>query len=168
MNNKFGSLVADVSKPFKVEIIDPTTESLIRDNTSLNRDGTFAGVAMFINVWSTDSERARNIDKAKRDELRLRIKQSRNGIVKPDDVLEENIAKLAALTDSWHIVDRITGDVIDVPCTVENAADLYSPPGMGWLFAQPWVEANSPANFLPKPSKPSAPMPIPSSGQAES
>ncbi len=159
MNPKFGNLAADVSKPFVVELIDPSTEEVIRDAT---------GKAAFIAVWSADSDQGRKYDKAKRKDLMLRIKKSRTGKVDPDDALEENIAKLAVLTDSWHLVDRVTGEVIDVPCTPENAADLYSPPGMGWLFVQPWVGANDAANFLPKPSKSSANTPNPSSGPGAS
>jgi hypothetical protein len=149
MNPKFENLAADVSKPFIVELIDPATEEIIRDAS---------GKAAFIAVWSADSDQGRKYDKAKRKDLMLRIKKSRTGKVDPDDALEENIAKLSVLTDSWYLVDRITGEAIDVPCTPENAADLYSPPGMGWLFVQPWVGANDAANFLPKPSKNSAPM----------
>lgn len=158
MNSKFGNLAADVSKPFVVELIDPSTEDVIRDKQ---------GKAAFIAVWASDSARGREFDKAKRKDLMLRIKKSRTGKVEPDDALEENIAKLSVLTDSWYLVDRLTGEQIDVPCTPENAADLYSPPGMGWLFVQPWVGANDAANFLPKPSKNSAPMPSPSSVPAE-
>jgi hypothetical protein len=154
MNSKFGNLAADVSKPFVVELIDPSTEEVIRDAS---------GKVAFIAVWSADSDQARKYDKAKRKELMLRIKKSRTGKVEPDDALEENIAKLSVLTDSWHLVDRVTGEVIDVPCTPENAADLYSPPGMGWLFVQPWIGANDAANFLPKPSTNSARTPSPSS-----
>jgi hypothetical protein len=157
--SKFGSLAADVSKPFVVELIDPSTEDVIKDKD---------GKAAFIAVWSADSERGRLYDKAKRKDLMLRIKKSRTGKVDPDDALEENMAKLAALTDSWHLVDRITGEVIDVPCSPENAADLYSPPGMGWLFVQPWLGANDAANFLPKPSKSSVPTQNQSSAPAES
>lgn len=159
MSNKFGNLAADVSKPFVVELINPATEDVIRDKT---------GKAAFIAVWAADSERGRTYDKAKRKDLMLRIKKSRTGKVDPDDALEENIAKCAALTESWHLVDIVTGEVISVPCTPENAADLYSPPGMGWLFVQPWVGANDAANFLPKPSKISAATPSPSSAPAES
>ena len=32
--SKFGSLAADVSAPFKVELIDPTTDDVIRDKQS--------------------------------------------------------------------------------------------------------------------------------------
>ncbi|MCK1583270.1 hypothetical protein IVB03_27830 [Bradyrhizobium sp. 168] len=154
MSNKFGSLVADVSKAFRVEIVDPVTEEVIRDK---------AGNPMFIAIWAADSARARDFGKAKRKELALRVKQSRNGKVEPDDALEANIAFCAALTDGWYLVDRVTGEPIDVPCTPENAADLYSSLGAGWIFIQPWTEANSAANFLPKPSKPSVDTPKPSS-----
>jgi hypothetical protein len=146
MNNKFASLAADVSVPFKVELIDPVTEDVIRD-----KDGT----AAFICIWAADSEKSRDYDKAKRKDLILQVKRSRTGKVEQDDALEANMAKCAFLTESWYLVDRVSLEPIDVPCTPENAADLYSPPGMGWLFLQPWVEANNAANFLPKPSKPS-------------
>jgi hypothetical protein len=158
-NNKFASLAADVSKPFRVELIDPATEEPIRDK---------AGNVAWIDIWAADGEKGRAVDKADRKALMLRIKQSRTGKVDPDDALEKNIAKCAALTADWYLVDRLTGEPIDVPCTVENAADLYSPPGMGWIFIQPWVAANDAANFLPKPSKRSAPTPSPSSAAAES
>lgn len=159
MNSKFGNLAADVSKPFVVELIDPSTDDVIRDKD---------GKAAFIAVWSSDGVQARAFDKSKRKDLMLRIKKSRTGKVDPDDALEENMAKLAALTESWYLVDRLTGDPIDVQCNPENAADLYSPPGMGWLFIQPWVASNDAANFLPKPSKPSALTPSQSGAVSES
>lgn len=142
--SKFGSLAADVSAPFRVELLDPSTEEVIRDK---------GGKAAYIEIWSADSEQGRAFDKAKRKELMLRVRQSRNGKVEQDDQLEQNIAKCAALTASWYLVDRLTGEQIDVSCSPENAVDLYSPPGMGWIFVQPWVAANDPANFLPKPAK---------------
>jgi hypothetical protein len=144
MNNKFASLVADVAKPFRVELIDPTTEDVIRDK---------AGRAAYIDVWASDSQQARQFGKQKRKELNLRIKQSRNGIVEPDDALESNMETCAVLTADWYLVDRLSREPIDVPCTPENAADLYSPPGMMWLFIQPWGAANNAANFLQKPPK---------------
>ncbi len=158
MTNKFGSLAADVSKPFRVFLIDPSTEEIIADNT---------GKQAYIDIWASDSEFGRDYDKAKRKDLMIRIRKSRTGKVDPDDALEENIAKCAALTDAWYLVDRVTGEAIDVPCNPENAADLYSPPGMGWLFVQPWVAANDAANFLPKPSKRSATTPKPASEPTE-
>lgn len=157
--SKFASLAADVSKPFRVELIDPVTDEPIRDKN---------GKVAFIDVWSTDGPQARAFGKAKRKELNLRIKQSRNGKVEPDDQLEENIALTALLTAGWHLVDRLTGEPIDVACTAEDAADLYSPPGMGWIFQQAFIGASSTANFLPKPLKISAGTQNQSSGQGES
>ncbi len=156
MSNKFGSLLADVDKPYRVELIDPTTEDVIRDK---------AGRAAYIDIWAADSEQARQFGKQKRKELNLRIKQSRNGKVEPDDALEANLAMGASLTADWYLVDRLSRDPIDVPCTPENAADLYSPPGMMWIFQQVWGEANNAANFLRKPPKISADTPKPSSEQ---
>ncbi len=143
-------------------MIDPATDDVIRDNSQSEVDPTDpegkrrVGKAAYIMIWAADSERGRAFDKGKRKELMLRIRQSRTGKVEQDDQLEQNIAKCAMLTDAWYLVDRITGEPIDVPCTVENAADLYSPPGMGWIFLQPWVAANDTANFLQKPSRSSS------------
>jgi hypothetical protein len=173
-NSKFASLAADVSKPFRVELIDPATDEVIRDNSQSvpdpnDPDGKrMIGKAAYINVWSTDGPQARSHGKAKRKEMNLRIKQSRNGKIDPDDQLDENIALTALLTVEWYLVDRLTGEAIDVPCSPEAAADLYSPPGMGWIFTQAFVGASSTANFLPKPSKNSASTPSPSSARAES
>jgi hypothetical protein len=154
MSNKFGSLVADVAKPFRVELIDPSTEDVIRDK---------AGRAAYIDVWAADGEQARQFGRQKRKDLNLRIKQSRNGKVEPDDALDANIAMCAALTADWYLVDRLSREPLDVPCTLENAADLYSPPGMGWIFVQAWSEANNAANFLQKPPTISPNTPTPSS-----
>lgn len=157
--SKFTSLAADVSKPYRVELIDPVTEDVICDKS---------GKVAYIDVWSTDGPQARQYGKAKRKELGLRIKQSRNGKVEQDDVLEENMALAAFLTAGWYLVDRMTGDPIDVPCTPEAAADLYSPPGMGWIFTQAFVGASSAANFLPRPPKSSASTPSGDSGTTAS
>lgn len=154
MSNKFGSLLANVAVPFKVELIDPATDQVIRDKS---------GKAAYIAVWSTDSARSREYDKSKRKDLFLRAKASRSGVAPHDDPLDQNIAKCAALTDSWYLVDPVSLEPIDVPCTAENAVDLYSAPGAGWIFIQPWVEASSTANFLQRPSQNSSNTPSGSS-----
>jgi hypothetical protein len=145
--SKFGNLTkTEVAKPYRVELIDPVTNEVIVDK---------AGRKAFIDVYSTDSEKARGYDKAKRKDLMLRIRQSRTGVVEPDDALEENIAKCSVLTAAWHLVDPVTREPLKVDCSPEDAADLYSPPGMAWLFLQPWVAANHAANFLPPRPRPS-------------
>lgn len=155
MSGKFGSLLANVAVPFKVELVDPATDQVIRDKS---------GKAAYIAVWSTDSAKSRDYDKSKRKDLFMRAKASRTGSVLPDDALDQNIAKCAALTDSWYLVDPVTLEQIDVPCTPENAVDLYSSPGAGWIFIQPWVEASSTANFLQRPSPNSSSTPNGTSG----
>jgi hypothetical protein len=147
--SKFSSLAADVSKPFRVELLDPATDEVIRDH---------AGVAAFIDVYSIDSERGRAFDRQQRKDLRQRVMQSRNGRVEPNDQLEENMSKCAALTDAWHLVDPATREVLDEPCTAENAADLYAEPGTGWIFTLAWIGAISIANFMPRRSTNSAGM----------
>jgi hypothetical protein len=150
MSNKFGSLLANVHAPFKVELVDPATDQVIRDKS---------GKAAYIAVWSTDSALSREYDKSKRKDLFLRAKASRSGTAGHDDPLDQNIAKCAALTESWYLVDPVTQEQIDVPCTPENAVDLYSAPGAGWIFIQPFVEASNNANFLQRPSKNSSTTP---------
>jgi len=147
--SKFGSLAADVSRPFRVELINPTTDEIIRDHT---------GEAAYIDVWSIDSERGRAFERQQRKDLRLRVMQSRNGRIEPNDQLEENMSKCAALTEAWHLVDPATREVLDEPCTPENAADLYAEPGAGWIFTQAWVGAISIANFMQKRSTNSSAM----------
>lgn len=157
--SKFASLAADVSKPYRVELIDPVTEEVITDKS---------GKVAYVDMWSTDGPQARQYGKAKRKELGSRIRASRNGKVEQDDPLEENMALAAFLTAGWYLVDRMTGEQIDVPCTAEDAADLYSPPGMGWIFTQAFVGSSSAANFLPRPPKKSASMPSGDSGTTAS
>lgn len=139
MTSKFGSLAANVSDAFKVEIIDPISDAALKD-----KDGKVA----FIEVLSTDSDAGRAFDKEQRAVLRRKAMKSRNGLVEGADQLEENIAKASVLVKSWHLVDPVTKEALDVPCTKENASELFSAPGMNWLFVQVWVAANDSANFM--------------------
>lgn len=144
MSNKFAALAANVSDAFKVEIIDPITDLPIKD-----KDGKTA----FIEVYSADSDAGRVFDKEQRAAMRRKAMRSRNGVVEPGDQLEENVAKCAALTKSWYLLDPTTKQPIEVPCTAENAAELYGAPGMSWLFVQAWVAANDTANFMKRSSQ---------------
>ncbi|GEM_PF-2107430 len=159
MSSKFAALAANVSQAFRVEIIDQITDLPIID-----KDGKKA----FIEVLSTDSDAGRAFDKDQRAALRRKAMKSRNGMAEPGDQLEENIQKCAALTKAWHLVDPATREVIDVPCTAENAAELYAVPGMNWLFVQVWVAANDAANFMTRSSPTSSSTPSTSSAAAVS
>jgi hypothetical protein len=139
MPSKFAALAADVSASFKTELRDPRTDLVLRDGD---------GNAAYIEVLSTDCERARDFEKGKRKELRQRIMRSRTGTLDTSDQIEDNIALLSILTVGWHLVD-LRGEVIDIPCTPENAAELYSEPGLAYVFNAVWFAANSVANFLP-------------------
>jgi hypothetical protein len=139
MASKFAALAADVSASFKVELRDPRTDMVLRDGD---------GNASYIDVLSTDCERAREFEKGKRKDLRQRIMRSRTGTIDTSDQIEDNIALLSILTVGWHLVD-LRGEVIDIPCTPDNAAELYSEPGLAYVFNAVWFAANSVANFLP-------------------
>jgi hypothetical protein len=150
MTNKFGQLAAATSETFRVELIDALTDTVIKDK---------AGKVAFIEVMSADSEVGRKFDKEQRAIFRRKQMKSRNGIVEGDDQLEENINKCAVLTKAWYLVDPATREEIAVPCTAENAVELYSAPGMNWLFLQPWVAAQNAANFIKRSARTSTTSP---------
>lgn len=152
MTNKFGSLTgtASAAETYRVEIVDTVTEAVLRDVT---------GKAAYIEVLAADGDVGRAFDKEQRAVMFRKARKSRNGIVEDDDQFEQNIAKCARLTKAWHLVDPISRQPLDVPCTEANAIELYSAPNMGWLFMQPWVAANNAANFIKRSATSSMPSP---------
>lgn len=145
---KFASLVANVADTFRVEIIDELTDEVLTD-----KDGNPA----YIDVLSTDSEAGREFDRELRAKQRRSAMKSRNGIPEDSDPLEENQRKLAKLTKGWHLVDPVTREVLDVPCTPANALELYSEKGAHWLYVQAWVGASKAANFMKRTTSSSGP-----------
>ncbi|MBN9007240.1 MAG: hypothetical protein J0H40_17720 [Rhizobiales bacterium] len=141
---KFGSLAAPLAEVYRVEIIYPKTDKVICD-----KDGNPA----WIDVLPSDGEAGRAFDKEERTASFRRARRSRSGVDESVDQLELNIAKCAALTKDWYLVDPETKEKIDVPCTAENAKELYSSPGMNWLFVQPFTAAHDPANFMKSSAK---------------
>lgn len=147
--SKFGNLAANTSEVFRVEIIDATTDEVLRDKE---------GKASYIEVLAADSVEGRAFDRDRQQVFRKKAARTRGGM--PDfDQLEENVAKCAALTKGWYLVDPVTREKIDVDCTRANALELYSVPGMHWLFIQPWVALNDAANFIRSSSRSSTPSP---------
>jgi hypothetical protein len=139
---KFGKLAAD-DKPFRVELIDPVNGQVIKDKD---------GKAAYIDVRAADGAVGRKYDK---EERASELEKARKGLVAldaPADPVERNIAKCAALTAAWHLVDPDTGEKIDVPCTVENAQEFYSLPATNW-FVQVWIKATNNANFTGRSAK---------------
>ena len=150
---------AIASEAFRVMIIDAVTDAPLVD-----RDGAPA----YIDVLSADSPKAREFDKNQRAIYRRKAMKSRNGIVEGEDQLDENINKCAVLTAGWYLVDPATKEALDVPCTAENAVELYSAPGMNWLFVQPWAAAQNAANFIKRSATTSTSSPSMNSEQASS
>ena len=143
MPSKFGSLSASVEETFRVVLIDPISEAPITDKSDPPKTA-------YIEVYSTDSDAGRNFDREQRSAFMRRAGRGRGQ--PDDDGLEQNIAKLALLTKSWFLVDPVTREVIDVPCTPDNARELYSQGGTAYIFRQVWIEASAPANFIKRSS----------------
>lgn len=154
MTSKFAALAADVSDTYRVEIIDQVTDDILRD-----KDGN----ACYIDVLSTDSEVGRAFDTESRKRTFRSARKSRTGM--PDDIdqLEENHQKLAKLTRGWYLVDPSTREPMDVPYSPQDALELYSEPGMNWLYVQVWAGAANAGNFMKRPSKTSSTLPTMSS-----
>lgn len=159
MTSKFAALAANVADTFRVELIDPITDAVLTDAQ---------GNPAYIDVLSTDSEAGRAFDREARARAVRSARKSRSGM--PDDVdqLEENQQKCARLTKGWHLVDPHTRAPIDVPCNPANAAELYSEPGMNWLFVQVFAGAANPGNFMKRGSPNSSSSPSGGSATVES
>lgn len=139
--SKFGALKANVDQTFKQEIISPLTGDILRDKD---------GKAAYFEVYSSDSKIGRDFDKEQRAAANRQI---RVGDLDPVDQLEVNIKKCAALTKDWYLVDPVSLEPIDEPCTPANALELFSDAGMKEYFMQAWLATNKTANFMQRPSK---------------
>lgn len=139
---KFGSLAAN-DKPSRVELIDPVTNAVIRD-----KDGNPA----YVEVRATDGAVGRKFDKEERAAALEKVRKGLVAMDAPVDPVERNIAKCAALTTAWYLVDPDTQERIDVDCTPDNAKEFYSLPATNW-FIQVWVKATDNANFTTRSAK---------------
>jgi hypothetical protein len=137
MSGKFGAL-APSDKPFRVHI--KLDGKPISDKN---------GNPFYIDVYSEDGAIGRRFDKEQRDRA---LSYARDGLEQPNQ-MEVNIAKCAALTAAWHLVDPETLEPINVDCTVENAKELYSLPLTTWVWVQPWAAANNHINFIKHSAK---------------
>jgi hypothetical protein len=130
--SKFGSLVPS-DKPHRV-YIKFNGKQIVANN----------GERMFIDVYFEDSVVGRRFDKQQRDQA---LSNARDG-TEPPSQLEINIAKCAALTAGGYLVNLDTLEPIPGPFMVEDARELYSLEGAGWLWFQVWAAANNHANFI--------------------
>lgn len=137
--SKFDALAAEVDVPFKVILIDPLTDGPILDN-----DGNKA----FIEVLSDNSTEGQLFDKESRRVTNTRLMAGRKEAVANEDGVETNKRKTARLTKSWHLVDPVTHEVIDVPCTQAFALELYMSNRTHHIWQQVWMGAIEPGNFI--------------------
>lgn len=141
--SKFGSLTPS-DKPFRVNIKLDGKQIIDKD-----------GKPFFIDVYSEDSAVGRRFDKEQREQA---LANARNGTEQPSQ-MDINIAKCAALTAGWHLVDPETLEPLldedgrPMPCTLENAKELYSLPLTTWIWLQPWAAANNHVNFIKRSAK---------------
>lgn len=142
--SKFGSLSASADVPFRVVLIDPKTDEPLKDTS---------GAEAFVNIISVQSEIGRKFDRERQKVITRRAMRNRNQDLIDDDQFEINIAKLARLTTSWHLVDPVSKEPLDVQYSYDAAVEFYKLPLAHSFFVQAWVAANEPANFMQSSSK---------------
>jgi hypothetical protein len=139
--SKFAALAANVSDAFSMPITSPLTEAVLKDSDDKEA---------FISFLSPDSEVGRKIDRAQSLQVMRKMRSGRN-LQDDDDLTEQQVDKLVALTAGWHLVD-LDGKALDVPFSKDNAKELWTDPAMGWLRRQAWVFVNTAGNFIRRSS----------------
>lgn len=137
MTSKFAAL-AGTGKPYRSFIN-------LAGMPLLDKDGKPA----YIEMQSEDSPAGRRFDKEWNEHV---LALAADGKPAPTQ-FERNIAKAAALTTGWYLVNPETLEGLDEPCTIENAKELYALPDSRWLWASAWMAANNSANFIKRSAK---------------
>lgn len=135
---KFGSLSGSASDPYRVVLIDPATDEPLKDAN---------GGEAYIDVLSAQSETGRKFDRERAQLITRRAMRSRGRDI-DDDQFQANVQKLARLTVAWRLVDPVTKEPLDVPYSLETAAEFYALPKAYPFFLQAWLGAHEPANFI--------------------
>lgn len=107
------------------------------------------GMPAYIDMLSEDSPAGRRFDKEWREHALALASDGKPAATQ----FEHNIAKAAALTTSWYLVNPATREHMDEPCTPENAQELYALPDTRWLWGPAWLAANNSANFIKRSAK---------------
>lgn len=137
MTSKFAAL-SGTGKPYR-------SFANLAGEPVVDKDGKRA----YIDMLSEDSPTGRRFDKEWREHT---FSLAADGKPAPTQ-FEHNIAKAAALTTSWHLVNPDTLEAINEPYTLENARELYALPDTRWLWGPAWVAANNSANFIKRSAK---------------
>jgi hypothetical protein len=137
--SKFAGMGVPVDKPSRMYITHPVTNEPLVDKSDN---------PAYVDVYSADSNRARAYNRtATQKRLDMRGRNAVSAVALEND----GYGFLAELTSGWHLVDINTGEPVAVPCTTQNARELYSEPEMTWLKDQVDTFAGVRGNFL-KPS----------------
>jgi hypothetical protein len=148
--SKFGKLGLPVDVPKRMEIINPLTGEPLVDK---------AGNAAFIDLFSSDSNRARAYA---RNVTQRRLDQSKRVGITAAAIENDEIGMLAELTKGWHLVD-FDHEPIGVAFTTQDARELYAQAEMNWLVEQVQAFCGRRANFATPSAKPSSDTPSTSS-----
>lgn len=147
MSNKFAGLGVAVDAPARMTIVHPVTGQPLR---LLGLDGEPTGEAAWIDLISADSAAARQHQReAQNRRLRARARS-----ITAETIEADGTDLLAVLTRGWALA-TLDGTPIDVPCTPENARELYATPELAWLRRQVDEFVADLGNFPAKTTSPS-------------
>jgi hypothetical protein len=140
MSSPFAGRGLAVDLPTRIPILDPGTGQVMR--VVIEKDGEKKTYEAYVEVFSLDSRKSGAIQ----SEL-AKKRSERRGVSTQEESDAEQADILACLTTGWCIV-TFDGDVLEVPCTLENARDLYILPE--WCFLRDQVRAGAAnrANFI--------------------
>lgn len=132
--SKFDGIGVDPEIPFRVLLIPPG-----RQTPLIDEDGQPA----YIDVLSQDSAAAKRQQRANFDN---RVRNRMTSVTA--ELLErEAVDELAAAAAGWHLVS-LAGKALDVPCTSDNARDLFADPRHGWIYRLVTGARANEANFF--------------------
>jgi acyl-CoA reductase-like NAD-dependent aldehyde dehydrogenase len=140
--SKFAGLGVAVDAPARMTILHPTTGQPLRNAAT--------GEAAWISLLSADSAAARQHQReAQNRRLRARARS-----ITAETLEADGTELLAVLTRDWSLV-TLEGAPIDVPCTVENARELYGTPDLAFIRRQVDEFVADLGNFPGKTTSPS-------------
>lgn len=131
---KFAALALATDAPVRMVIRHPGTGEPLTDE---------AGEPAWIDLYAMDSKAGLTQQRAARN----RRLQSRARKINAEDLEQEGIDLLAALTAGWRLLG-LDGTPLDVPCSRANAAELYAEPALAWIREQVDVFVADRGNFL--------------------
>jgi hypothetical protein len=138
---KFAGLGVAVDQPTRMTILHPVTGQPIRRSDT--------GEPAWIDVLSADSKAARDHER----EMQNRRLRSRARRITAEELEAEGIELLVSLTKAWSLA-TLDGDPLDVPCTPENARELYASPELAFIRRQVNEAAADAGNFPARTTSP--------------